>query len=110
MFSPWPVVLALFVETCVQMLAGFEEGYSSARDFDRDARSRVSTGARFAMPDRERSEAAYLDPITPSKCVADRREDGFDNALDIAVLEMWVQLSHPSHQVRLCHSSPPSSS
>ena len=47
------------------------------------------------MPDREGTEATYLDPSTPRKCFANRREDGFDNALDIAVLEMWVQLCHP---------------
>ena len=58
------------------------------------------------MPDREGTEATDLDPTTPRKCIADLREDGFDNALDIAVLEVWVQLCHPSHKFRLCHSVP----
>ena len=65
------------------------------RDFDRRASFRVPPGARLAMLNRKGTEAAYLDPSTPSKCVADLREDGFDNALDIAVLEMWVQLCDP---------------
>jgi len=42
------------------------------------------------MPDREGTEAAYLDPSTSGKRVANRREDGIDNALDITVPEMWV--------------------
>ena len=60
------------------------------------------------MPDREGAETAYLDPTAPRKCFAYRLEDGFNNALDVAVLEVWVQLRHPSHQFRLCHDSPPS--
>jgi hypothetical protein len=34
------------------------------------------------VPDREGSEAAYLDPGTPSKRITDRREDSFDKPLD----------------------------
>ena len=34
------------------------------------------------MPDREGSEAAYLDPSTPSKRITDRREDSFDKPLE----------------------------
>jgi hypothetical protein len=59
------------------------------------------------MPDREGTETAYFDPTAPRKCFADHLEDGYDNALDVAVLEMWMQLCHPSHQFRLCHGSPP---
>ena len=47
------------------------------------------------MLNRKGTEAAYFGPSTPSKCVADLREDGFNNALDVAVLEMWVQLCDP---------------
>jgi hypothetical protein len=49
------------------------------------------------MPDREGTEATYLDPAAPRKCVANRRKEGFDDALHVVVLEMWVQLCHLSH-------------
>jgi hypothetical protein len=67
------------------MLADSEVGDDLGRDFDCGAGSRVPSGARLAMLDREGAEAAYLDPTTPRKCFANRREDGFDNALDIAI-------------------------
>ena len=47
------------------------------------------------MPDRKGTEAAYLDPSTPGKRVANRREDGFDNALDITIPEMRVEFRDP---------------
>jgi hypothetical protein len=99
--------LVLFVQSRMQKFADSEVGSGPARDFDRNASFRVPPGARLAMPDREGTEATYLDPSTPRKCFADHLENGFNDALDIAVLEMWVQLRHPSHQFRLCHCSPP---
>jgi hypothetical protein len=50
------------------------------------------------MPDGEGAETAYLDPAAPRKCFAYRLEDGFNNALVVAMLEMWVQLCRPSRQ------------
>ena len=73
--------LTLSIQTRVQLLAGFEERSDLAQDIDRRTRSRVPARARLAMPDRERTEATYLDPTAPLKCLANRREDGFDNAL-----------------------------
>jgi hypothetical protein len=101
------VWLVLLVEPRAQKFAGLEERSGPARDLDRDASSRVPPRVRLAMPDREGTEATYLDPTAPRKCVANRREEGSNNALDIAVLEMWVQFCHPSHQFRLRHDSPP---
>jgi hypothetical protein len=76
--------LALFVEPCVQMLADSEVGDDLGRDFDCGAGSRVPARASLAMLEREDAKASYLDPSTPSKCVTDLLEDGFDNPLDIA--------------------------
>jgi hypothetical protein len=45
------------------------------------------------MLNRKGTEAAYFGPSTPSKCVADLPEDGFNNPLDIALPE--VQLCYP---------------
>jgi hypothetical protein len=61
------------------------------------------------MPDREGTEATYLNPTTPRKCLANRREDGFDNALDITIPEMRVEFRDPLDEFRLCQSSPPPS-
>jgi len=55
------------------------------RDFDYRASFRVPPRARLAMSIREGTEAAYLDPSTPSECGGDLLEDGFDNALHIAI-------------------------
>jgi hypothetical protein len=99
--------LVLFVQSRMQKFADSEVGSGPARDFDRIASFWVPARARLAMPDREGTEASDLDSISPSKCIADGREDGFNNAFNIAVLEMWVQLCHPSHQFRLRRDSPP---
>ena len=53
------------------MLADSEVGRAPALDFDRDARLWVQARARLAMPDREGTEATYLDPTAPRKCFAD---------------------------------------
>jgi len=52
----------LFVQSCAQKFSGLEERTGPERDFDRDARSWVPARARLAMPDREGTEATYLDP------------------------------------------------
>jgi hypothetical protein len=88
------------------MLAGPEVRDDLGRDFDCGAGAGVLAEARAAVFDGEGAKASDLDAISPGECFADRRKDGFDNALDIAVLKMWVQLRHPSHQFRLCHSVP----
>jgi len=37
------------------------------------------------MLDEEGAKASDLDAVSPGKCIADRREDGFDNPLNIAI-------------------------
>ncbi len=92
------------------MLASPEAGDDLGRDFDCSTGAGVLAEARAAVLDGEGAKASDLDAISPSKCVADGREDGFNNAFDIAVLEMWVQLCHPSHQFRLPFAPIPTSS
>jgi len=60
------------------------------RDFDRGASFRIPPRARLAMLNRKGAEAAYFGSNAPRKCVADLLEDGFDNALNVAALEVWV--------------------
>ena len=98
--------LTLVVQACVQVLPGLEEGDHLRRDFNGGSRTWIPARASLAMLEREGAKASDFDAIFPGKCSPDRREDGFDDALDIAVLKMWVQLRHPSHQFRLCHSVP----
>src|SRR4029077_20010002 len=88
------------------MLPGPEAGDDLGGDFDSGAGAGVLPEARAAVLDGEAAKASDLDSISPGKCVADGREDGFDNALNVPVLEMRVQLCHPSHQFRLRHGSP----
>jgi hypothetical protein len=100
-------LLALFVQPRVQEFAGPEVGDDLGRDFDCGAGAGILAEARAAVLDEEGAKASDLDSISPGKCVADGREDGFDNALNVPTLEMRVQLCHPSHQFRLRHDSPP---
>jgi hypothetical protein len=87
--------LSLFVQPRVQEFAGLEVGGAPAREFDRSASFRVPPGARLAMSIREGTEASDFDAISSGKCIADRREDGFNNSLDIAISQMRVQFCDP---------------
>jgi hypothetical protein len=75
----------LVIQTCVQLLAGPEARNDLGRDFDCDAGSRVPSGARLAVLDVEDAKASDFDASSPGKCSPNRREDGFDNPLDIAI-------------------------
>jgi hypothetical protein len=77
------------------MLADSEEGDNLAGDINCGASFRVPPGARLAMLNRKGTEAAYFGPSTPSKCVADLPEDGFNNAFNVTALEVRVQLCYP---------------
>ena len=74
------------------MFAGSEAGDDLGRDFDRNAGSRVPSGMRLAVLDEEDAKASDLDAVSPGKCSPNRREDAFDNPLDIAISQMRVQL------------------
>jgi hypothetical protein len=74
------------------MLADSEEGDDLGRDFDCNAGSRVPSAMRLAMLDEEDAKASDLDAVSPGKCSPNRREDRFDNPLDIAISQMRVQL------------------
>jgi hypothetical protein len=87
--------LVLFVQSRMQKFADSEVGSGPARDFDHNASFRVPPGARLAMLNRKGTEAAYFGPSTPSKCVADLPEDGFNNAFNVTALEVRVQLCDP---------------
>ena len=68
------------------MLAGPEVGDDLGRDFDCGAGAGILAEARAAVLDEEGAKASDLDSISPSKCVADGREDGLNNAFNFAVL------------------------
>ena len=69
----------------MQVLPGLEEGDHLTRDFNGGSRSWVPARASLAMLEREGAKASDFDAISPGKCIADRREDGFNDALDIAI-------------------------
>ncbi len=66
--------------------------------------ARVSPDARLALLDPKRPEAAQLDPITALQCSRDRVQDGVDDGLDVALVQMRVLLGDPLNQVRLDHA------
>ena len=67
----------------MQVLPGLEEGDHLTRDFNGGSRSWVPARASLAMLEREDAKASDSDAISPGKCSPNRREDGFDNALDM---------------------------
>ena len=70
----------------MQKFADSEVGSGPARDFDLSAGAGVLAEPRAAVLDEEGAKASDLDSISPSKCVADGREDGLNNAFNFAVL------------------------
>src|SRR5207237_5475404 len=65
--------------------------------------ARVAPDAGIAALDREGAEAAQLDPIAARQGRADLVEDGGDDDLDIALVEMRVGFSKPLHELRFGH-------
>src|SRR5438105_5654374 len=91
------------VQPVAQLLAGLEERDVLFRDLDAVASARVAPDAGIAALDREGAEAAQLDPIAARQGRADLVEDGGDDDLDIALVEMRVGFSKPLHELRFGH-------
>ena len=75
-------------------------------DLNGGAGAGVAAGARAAAFHRERAEAAQLDAIAAGERVGDLVEDGGDDPLDVAVIEMRVPLRQLQDQLRLGHDAP----
>src|SRR6185436_12086532 len=98
--------LALAWVEPAQHLAAHLEG----RDYllgHRDCRAiaRISSGTCAAPLDRERAEAAQLNPLTPLQCSCDGVEDRVDEVLHVLPIQVGVLLGELLNQFGLDHRS-----
>jgi hypothetical protein len=89
-------------------LAGLEEGHELVLDKHRIAGARIAPLPRRPVLDREGAEAAQLDPVATGQRSRDLIENDVDDALDVALEEVWVGCGHPLNQLRLDHERPTS--
>src|SRR5579883_3210790 len=80
------------VELFAQLFAGLEERHGLFRNLHGFAGARVAPDARLAALHGERAEAAQLDPVAARERAGDLVEDRGYDALDVALVEMWVAL------------------
>src|SRR3546814_2997024 len=88
------------IQPLAQLLAGLEEGDHLARHRNRIAGARVPSEAGIPLLHGKRIEAAQLDPITAGKRRRDLVEYRRDDALDVAVKKMLVQITGTHEQFR----------
>jgi hypothetical protein len=67
------------------------------------AGARIAPGARRPLLHREGAEAAQFHPVTARHSGNDLTEDGVDDILDVALIEMRVLRRYPLNQLRLDH-------
>ena len=78
------------VEPLAHFLAGLEERHRFLVDRHVRAGARIAPGAGRPVLDREGAEAAQLDPVAARHRGDDLIEDGVDDVLDVALIEMRV--------------------
>src|SRR5215468_7304891 len=91
------------VQPLTHFLAGLEERHRLLVDRDMRAGARVAAGAGGAILDRERAEAAQLDPIAARHGGGDLAEDGVDDVFDVALVEMRVLRRDALHELGFDH-------
>jgi hypothetical protein len=73
------------IEPLAQLFAGLEEGRPFGLDFHAIAGSRIAADPLVARLDRERAEAAKLDPVAVAQSVDDLLQYRVDDVLDVSV-------------------------
>src|SRR5215207_779672 len=91
------------VQPGAHFLAGLERRNHLFAHGNGFARARVSSGARVAPLDRERSEAAQLHAVAALERVGDRVQDRVDDVFDVALVKVRVLLSDLQNQFGLDH-------
>src|SRR4029077_16790839 len=66
----------------------------------------MAAGARRALLNRKRAEAPQFDAIAARHRRDNLAENGVDDILDVALIQMGVLCGDPLHQFRLDHCSP----
>src|SRR6185312_699673 len=98
--------LAALIEPLAHLLAGLEERHTFLIDRHMGAGARIASGARRALLDREGAEAAQLDAIAARHGGDDLAQDGVDDLLDVALIEMGVLRRDTLHKFGLDHCEP----
>src|SRR5918993_4527896 len=92
------------VEALAQLFAGLEIGHDLVRHRHLVPGARVAPDPLAPRPDRERAEAAKLDPVAARQSRADLLEHGGDDPLDVAHVEVRVRVGEPLDQIRFGHA------
>jgi hypothetical protein len=83
----------LGIEPLAQLLAGLEEGNVLLRNLHAGASTRVAADAGLAAFHRKSAEAPQFYPITAREGGRDLIENCSDDALDVALIEVRIDLS-----------------
>src|ERR1700733_7484547 len=78
------------VEPLAHFLAGLEERHRFPVDRDMGAGARIATGTGRPMLHRERPETAQLDPVAACHGGDDLTQNGVDDILHVALVEVRV--------------------
>src|SRR5690242_19307847 len=87
------------VEPLAHFLAGLEERHVFLLDRDMGAGARIAARTGGPVLDREGAKTAQLDPIAARHRGDYLAQDGVDDVLDVALVEMRVLLRNPLHEL-----------
>src|SRR5262249_35322317 len=98
--------LAALIEPLAHFLAGLEERHAFLVDRHMRAGARIAPGACRALLHRKGAEPAQLDAIAARHSGDDLAEDGVDDLLDVALVEMGILRRNTLHKFGLDHCEP----
>ena len=87
------------VDPSAYLLAAPEVGAELRRHVYRFACTRVAANSRASLLDDEGTEPTEFDTVTPRQTFSNRLEDGVDDALRLAVDEVWVLLCQSQYEL-----------
>src|SRR6056297_505053 len=93
----------LSVQSITQELARLEERHMLFINIHRLAGAGIATCARIAAFDREGAETAQLHPVSIGHRIGDFVENGIHDALDVALVKMWIFFGNFLNQLRPDH-------
>src|SRR5215472_4333587 len=98
--------LAALIEPLAHFLAGLEERHAFLVDRHMRAGARIAPGTRRTLLHRKGAEPAQLDAIAARHGGDDLAEDGVDDLLDVALVEMGILRRNTLHKFGLDHCEP----
>src|SRR5262249_21500090 len=91
------------IESLAHFLAGLKERHGFLLHRDMRAGTRIASGPRRAVLDREGPEAAQLDPIAARHRRSDLAENGVDDIFHVTLIDMRGLRSDALHELGLDH-------